>query len=999
MTALISITLLSLTSAWAQYTVKGQIVDAVGPVIGAAVLEQGTLNGTESDMDGNFTLTVPSASSMIEISLIGYKTLVFQADQVPPIVTLEDDTEMLEEVVVIGYGTVKKEDLTGSVATVRADQLNKGSITSPSELLKGKSAGVVITDGDGAPGSAATIRIRGGSSLSATNDPLIVIDGLPISNAGISGVADQLSSINPNDIETFTVLKDASATAIYGSRASNGVIIITTKKGSRYDSAMPKISADYTFSVSQNYRYLDVMTGDEMRAGMQQYITQTLGVEDYQNHAAYQALGDANTDWQKEIFQLGMSHDANVSLSGNFNFGEAGYMPYRVSGGYLNEKGTLKTSSLERGTVALNLTPTFFDDHLTISLNGKGMFQNNRFANTGAISAAVEYDPTQSVFDENGEYTAWRGLDGYNTQSTINPVAALYERTDVSKASRFIGNAQFDYKIHGFEDLRLNLNLGMDYSHSNGTVTVPYGAEQSWHNQTQNGRGLNNPYDQTKRDMTLEAYADYTKEINKHSFGVMAGYSWQHFYTESNSLSETQPDPVAGSVATLSEFHNKSEYYLVSFFGRANYNYDNRYMVTATVRWDGTSRFSNNKWGFFPSVALGWNIKGESFLKNVKAVSDLKLRLSWGQTGQQDLNAGDYPTLSTYQTNLTGSYYPIADMIRYDEDGNAYYLPPITANGYNADLKWETTTTYNIGLDYGFFNDRLFGTLDVYYRETTDLLNYTPVAAGANLTNYLTANIGSLVNKGVEFEITGIPIQTQDWNWTIGANFAYNQNRITKLTTNDGDGYKGVETGGISGGVGNNIQRHMTGYPANTFYVYQQIYDEQGAPIPGAYVDRNNDGVIDADDLYYSGQAAPKWTIGFNTSVSWKNLTLAIAGHGNLGNMVYNNNASRLSLLSDLWTNTFVRNCMNGAVDLGFNQAAYLSDYWLEDGSFFKIDRITLSYLFDLGKGGGLNLFATVQNVATFTNYSGIDPEVYNGIDNNMYPRPRTYIIGLKYNF
>ena len=988
MTALISITLLSLTSAWAQYTVKGRIVDAVGPVIGAAVLEQGTLNGTESDMDGNFTLTVPSASSMIEISLIGYKTLVFQADQVPAVIVLEDDTEMLEEVVVIGYGTVKKEDLTGSVATVRADQLNKGAVTSPTEMLKGKSAGVVITEGDGAPGSGSTIRIRGGSSLNAQNSPLIVIDGLPITNEGISGVADQLSSINPADIETFTVLKDASATAIYGSRASNGVIIITTKKGSRNDSAVPHVNADYTLSISQNAKYLDVMTGDEMRAAMKAYT----GSETSQG---YLALGDANTDWQKQIYQLGMSHEANVGLQGNFKFGEAGFMPYRVSGGYLNEKGTLKTSSMERGTISLNLTPTLFDDHLTISLNGKGMFQNNRFANTGAISAAIEYDPTQPVYSED------HGLDGYwmwgemvngkfepNTQSTINPLAALMQRNDVSKASRFIGNAQFDYKIHGLEDLRLNLNLGMDYSHSNGTVTVPYGAEQSYHNQTQAGRGLNNPYDQTKRDMTLEAYADYSKEINKHSFGVMAGYSWQHFYTESNSISETQPDLVAGSVATLSEFHNKSEYYLVSFFGRANYNYDNRYMLTATVRWDGTSRFTNNKWGFFPSVAFGWNIKGESFLKDSKAVSDLKLRLSWGQTGQQDI--GDvYQSIPTYQTNLIGSYYMF----------NGQVIVPITPNGYNADLKWETTTTYNIGIDYGFLNDRLFGTLDVYYRETTDLLNYTPVAAGANLTNYLFANIGSMVNKGVEFEITGIPIQTQNWNWTIGANFAYNHNRITKLTTNDGEGYTGVATGGISGGVGNTIQRHMVGYPMNTFYVYQQIYDAEGAPIPGAYVDQNGDGVIDADDLYYLGQASPVWTLGFNTSVSWKNLTLAIAGHGSLGNMVYNNNASRLSLLSDLWTNSFVRNCMTAAPAWGFNQAAYLSDYWVEDGSFFKIDRITLSYLFDLGKGGSLSLFGTVQNVATITKYSGIDPEVFGGIDNNLYPRPRTYIIGLKYNF
>ncbi len=985
MTVLISVTLLSLSSAFAQYTVKGQVVDAMGPVIGAAVLEQGTINGTETDLDGNFELTVSSASSMIEVSLIGYKTVVVRADQVSVIV-LEEDTELLDEVVVIGYGTVKKEDLTGSVSTVRADQLNKGVVTSPAELLKGKSAGVVITDGDGAPGSASTIRIRGGSSLSAVNDPLIVVDGLPITNSGISGVADQLSSINPSDIETFTVLKDASATAIYGSRASNGVIIITTKKGSRNDSAVPHVSADFTASVSNNYRYLDVMTGDEMRAAMVQYrgITDVANTDD----PAYLALGDANTDWQKQIYQLGQSYEGNISLQGNFKFGDAGYMPYRLSGGYLNEKGTLKTSGMERGTVSLNLTPTFFDDHLTISLNGKGMFQSNRFANTAAISAAVEYDPTQPVYDENGDYTMWMGQDGFNTQSTINPLAALYDREDRSNASRFIGNAQIDYKVHGLEDLRLNLNLGLDYSHSEGLVEVPYGAEQSWHNQTQNGRGLYNPYDQTKRDMTLEAYADYTKTLGKHSFGVMAGYSWQHFYTADNSISLTQEDEL-GAQETLSEYHNATEYFLVSFFGRINYDYDNRYMVTATVRGDGTSRFVNNKWGVFPSVALAWNLKGESWLKNSRAVSALKLRLSWGQTGQQDLNAGDYPALATYMYNSNGSYYMF--------DGTM--IVPIKPNGYNPDLKWETTTTYNVGVDYGFFNDRLFGTLDLYYRETTDLLNNIPVPAGANLTNYLTANIGSLINKGVEFEINGVAIQTPDWNWTIGANFAYNYNRITKLTTNDDPSYTGVETGGISGGVGNNVQRHMVGYAANTFYLYEQIYDENGAPIPGAYVDQNNDGVIDANDRVFKGQAAPKWTIGFNTSLSWRNLTLSISGHGNLGQMVYNNNASRLSLLSDLWTNNFVRNCMGNSMSLGFDNAAYLSDYWLEDGSFFKIDRITLSYLFDLGKGGSLSLFGTVQNVATFTKYSGIDPEVFSGIDNNLYPRPRTYILGLKYNF
>lgn len=984
-TALITVAFLSLSSAFAQYKVTGKVVDNIGPVIGVAVLEQGTINGTETDLDGRFELTVPSESSIVEFILIGYKTLSFPANQVPSVVVMQEDKELLEEVVVIGYGTVKKEDMTGSVAAVKADQLNKGMVTSPSELLRGKSAGVVITDGNGAPGSGSTIRIRGGSSLNASNDPLIVVDGLPISNTGINGMSDPLSSINPNDIESFTVLKDASATAIYGSRASNGVIIITTKKGSRYDSAIPKISFDYTASVAHNYKYLDVMTGDEMREAMNQWNPEV----------ASTVLGKENTNWQKEIYQLGVSHDANLSLQGNVKFGKAGFMPYRVSGGYLNETGTLKTGKMERGTLSLNLSPTLFDDHLTVNLNGKGMITNNNFANQAAIWQAVQYDPTQPVYSEDKT----QGLDGYrmwgtwdeatgtflpNTQATSNPLASLYQKTDVSKAYRFIGNAQFDYKIHGFEDLRLNLNLGMDYSSSSGTVDIPAGSEMSIHDQSQAGAGSINWYDQTKRDMTLEAYADYTKNINKHNFGIMGGYSWQHFYTESNSLTQRATDN-----SVLSEFHNKSEYFLVSFFGRANYNYDERYMLTATVRWDGTSRFANNKWGFFPSVALGWNIKNESFLKNVKAVSDLKLRLSWGQTGQQDLNQGDYPTLSTYKLNLLGSYYYFGDRL----------IIPITPEGYNADLRWETTTTYNVGLDFGFANGRIFGSVDAYYRDTKDLLNYTPVAAGANLKNYLTANIGNLVNKGVEIELNAYVLQGNDWNWLVGVNGAYNQNRITKLTTSDGPDYKGVATGGISGGVGNTIQRYMVGYPVNTFYVYEQIYDNDGTPIPGAYVDRNGDGTIDADDLYCYKQAAPVWSIGFNTELSWKNLTLAIAGHGSLGNYVYNNNASQLSLLTDLWTNNFVSNRIPNAMELGFSNSAYFSDYWVENASFFKIDKITLSYLFNLKKAGNLSLFGTVQNVCTFTKYSGMDPEVFNGIDSNLYPRPRTYIIGIKYNF
>ena len=977
------------TSVSAQngYQVKGVVVDAQGPVIGATVMQQGTTVGTSTGLDGDYTLTVSGPDAVIEISCIGYATQVFAASQVPPTVTLVEDSEFLDDVVVIGYGTVKKSDLTGSVSTVRADQVNKGMISSPSQLLAGKSSGVVVTAGDGMPGSGSTIRIRGGSSLNATNDPLVVVDGLPIGGTGISGVGDALASINPSDIESFTVLKDASATAIYGSRASNGVIIITTKKGAT-GNVRPTITADFTTSVSQNAKYLDVLTGDEMRAAMQKFYGD--------NEKAMAALGKENTDWQKEIWRTGISYEGNVGISGNVKMGSS-VLPYRVSGGYLNQKGTLKTSAMDRGTLALNLNPQLLDKHLTVSLNGKGMVIRNNFANTAAIGQAVQYDPTQAVYDPNGIH-GYRSWGTANTLGT-NPVASLDEKFDKSNARRFIGNAQFDYKIHGFEDLRLNLNLGLDYSKSNGTVDILQGSEQSWHSQTEAGAGRHSDYDQVRRDRTLEFYADYNHTFaDKHLVDVMAGYSWQHFWHKSNRFSThalTDPDgkdlgvDINDPANVYEDKQNAFENYLVSFFGRINYTFDERYFLTATLRADGTSRFANNKWGLFPSVAFAWNAKNEDFLRGVDAISALKVRLSWGQTGQQDVAGDSYPTLPTYTISQQGSYYRFGDQI----------VVPIRPDGYNGDLKWETTTTYNAGVDFGFLDGRLTTSLDAYYRLTTDLLNYTPVAAGANLKNYLNGNIGSLVNKGVEMDVNYIVFQTRDLFWQVGVNGAYNHQLITKMTANDGDGYKGVTTGGIAGAVGNTIQRHMAGYAPNTFYVYQQIYDQDGKPVMGAYVDRNGDGTVDEDDMYYSKNPHPKFTFGLNTTLNYKAWTFAASAHANLGNYVYDNNSSQLSLMSDLWTNNFIANRVPQGVEDAFTKAQYFSDYYIKNASFFKLDNVTLGYTFGLPKDMSLNLFATVQNVFCITPYKGIDPEVFNGIDSNLWPRPRTYVAGIKFNF
>ncbi|MBQ2364994.1 MAG: TonB-dependent receptor [Alistipes sp.] len=969
-----------------KYEVKGVVVDTTGtPVIGASVFEIGTNNGVTTDVNGQYELKVNSAESIVEISFIGYKTLtlVASSSQLQNVV-LEEDSARIDDVVIVGYGVVKKNDLTGSVSTVKADQTNKGLATSPTDLLRGKSAGVVVTSGDGAPGSGASIRIRGGASLSASNDPMIVIDGLPVSNDGVSGMGNPLTSINPSDIESFTVLKDASATAIYGSRASNGVIIITTKKGSKYDSGAPHVSVDFTASLSQNAKYVDVLTGDEMRQVMEWYMGGT-------DNAAYGALGTANTDWQREIYQLAQSYEANASLTGNIKMGDKNHLPYRVSGGYINQDGTLKTSNMERGTLSINLNPNLLNNHLTIGLNAKGTITNNRFANSGAVGEAVRFDPTQPVYSENGYngYFSW----GANSNATSNPVATLNDKNDVSNAKRFIGNAQIDYKIHGFEDLRLNLNLGLDYAKSSGTVDIASGVEMV--SKDGDPRGNHTDYSYLRRDQTLEFYGDYSKTLGDHSFGIMAGYSWQHFYNESyNATNNLDTAEDAADYWISKPKTSMSEYFLVSFFGRVNYSYANRYMLTATFRADGTSRFSNNKWGFFPSVALAWNVKNESFLEDVDAVSALKLRLSYGQTGQQAVGSL-YGTIPTYVNNTQGSFYPFGDT----------WIEPITPQGYNANLKWETTTTYNVGVDLGFLDGRITASADFYHRYTTDLLNWTPVAAGSNLTNYLDANIGELKNLGVEFELNAVAIQTKDWTWNIGANVAWNKNTITKLTSDDERAdYQGVYTGGISGGVDSKVQIHQTGQPLNSFFVYQQVYDVNGKPIEGMYVDRNGDGKIDQYDKYCFHNPAPDVTIGFNTQLSWKALTLAVSAHANIGNYVYDNVSSNGELLTDLWTNNFVSNRVYSAIYSEFDESAqYFSDYYVRNASFLKLDNITLSYRFDLGKvcdrDMSLNVFATVQNVATITGYKGIDPEIAGGIDNNMYPRPRTYILGVKFNF
>lgn len=981
-----------------QIAVKGHVKDTTGePVIGANVLVKGTTNGTITDFDGNFMLNVPK-DAILSVSFVGYKSAEVKAASTV-MVTLEDDSQVLDAVVVIGYGSVKKNDMTGSVTAIKPDKLNKGLITNAQDMMTGKIAGVSVISKGGAPGEGATIRIRGGSSLTAENDPLIVIDGLAMDNKGVKGLANPLSMVNPNDIESFTVLKDASATAIYGSRASNGVIIITTKKGQA--GARPTISYDGNVSVSTVKSTVDVMDGDQFRS----FIKDIWG----EDSEAYSKLGNANTDWQKEIFRPAVSTDHNLTISGGLK-----NMPYRVSFGYTNQNGIVKTSKFERYTASVSLAPSFFEDHLKINANLKGMIAKNRYADGGAVGSAVSFDPTQSVRSDDPYHQYY--FDGYfqwNTDASSlnddtwkrtfngnapgNPVALLEEKDDRAISKSLIGNLELDYKFHFLPDLHAHVNGGMDLSTGKQYTDVsPYSS-------TNNYYGSYGWEQKDKYNLSLNAYLQYSKDFtDKHRFDVMAGYEWQHFhdtsdqeywglYPLSNNVVENR-----GQRYNNTSSGSATESYLVSFFGRVNYTLLDRYLFTATVRQDGSSRFhKNNRWGLFPSFALGWKLKEEAFLKDVDVLSDLKLRLGYGITGQQNINSGDYPYLAVYETNKDGAYYPILG------EGITY-----RPNAYNPDLKWEKTTTYNVGLDFGFLNNRINGAVDYYYRKTTDLLNSVFVSAGTNFKNKVLSNVGSLENSGIEFSINSKPVVTTDWTWDLGFNITYNKNEITKLTTGDSENYYVAAGDNIGGGRDMKAMAHAVGHPASSFYVYQQVYDENGKPIENEFVDRNGDGTINGDDRYFYKKPTADVLMGLTSRLSYKSWDFSFSLRASLNNYVYNSVEAGGSDCNP--TSVYSFGALNNRPLMGVanniqskNDNALLSDYFVQNASFMKCDNITLGYSFKklFGAPIGGRVYAAVQNVFTITKYKGLDPEVEKGLDNNIYPRPLTTLIGLSLNF
>jgi len=975
----------------AQNVVSGNVSDSKtgAPLSGVTVTLKGTGTKSQTTGDGLFKINVPGKKGTLVITYVGYATqeLIVAGNNAGSI-SLVQSNQQLNEVVVVGYGSARKKDLTGAVTVVTSKDFQKGQITSPDQLIAGKVAGVSITSNGGAPGSGSTIRIRGGSSLNASNDPLIVVDGVPLDNAGISGSANALSLINPNDIESFNILKDASATAIYGSRASNGVIIITTKRG---QAGKTKVNFNTQLSVGKITKKVDVLAADQFRS----YVNA--------NGTAEQKslMGNASTDWQDEIYQSASTSDNNISITGACH-----NAPYRLSIGYLNQQGILKTDRLERATLGFNYSPKFFNNNLKADINIKASQTGTRFANRGAIGTAATFDPTQPVYSGSNRYNGfYEWLDpnattGLRSLAPKNPVGLLQQQNDVSDVKRSIGNLVLEYKLPFFPSLRANMNLGYDVANGTGTNYINDSAASTYRRYVDAGGiphgGVSSNFRQEKRNTLMEFYLGYNRDLKsiKSKLDVIAGYSYNDFLTTNYFFADRTSDGRVTPGSNPKFPFDKPRYTLMSFYGRLNFALMDRFLLTATVRDDGSSRFSSdNRWGIFPSAALAWKMKEESFLKNSKVISDMKLRFGYGVTGQQD-GIGYYDYIPYYTLSNNSAQYQL---------GNTFYNM-YRPNGYYANRQWEQTATTNIGLDYALLNNRINGSVEVYQKKTTKLLNEIDQPAGTNFSNKIVANVGDMQNRGVEFNINADVVKSKDFTWNIGFNATYNRNEITKLTISDDPNYRGNQYGGISGGTGTTLFINTVGLPKGSFYVYQQVYDAAGKPIDGLYEDRNRDGLINTDDLYQYKNADPEAFFGFTTNVNYKKFNAGFVIRANVGNYVYNNVNSTLGTNNVIFGNGYLNNAYSDLLNTGFTgtKAGYiLSDYYIQNASFLRMDNFNLGY--DLGKvfkeSANLRINANVQNVFVITKYKGLDPEIQGGVDNNFYPRPRTFTIGANLDF
>ena len=958
-------------------TIKGVVTDAQNgeALIGATIMVEGDKSGTVTDFDGNFSLQVPSSAKKVKISYIGY------IDQVVAIsdnmkVNLESDSKALADVVVIGYGTARKSDLTGSVATVKAKDFNKGLVSSPEQLINGKVSGVQIMSNSGSASAGSTIRVRGGASLNASNDPLIVLDGVPLEQGGISGNSSNfLSMINPSDIESMTVLKDASSTAIYGSRASNGVIIITTKKGQQ---GAVKVNFNTTNSLQTRAQMVDMLSRDEFVNVINQFGT------DNQKSL----LGTANTDWNDEVYRTAFGTDNNLSVSGSIDK----WLPFRVSVGYYNQSGLVRKDNVERWTGNVVFTPSFFQDHLKLTINAKGTLNNNSFNNGSAVWAAATFNPTIPVYSGNNSYGGFNealDADGYPVNAGVRNPRGLVDLYDSkSKVSRFIGSMDVDYKVHFLPDLKFHATIGADYAKGDGTIYVPGYAAQAF-NKDESLSGNDYKYGPQKNEnRLLTLYANYAKyfENIKSNVDLTAGYDYQYWKSTTPLYYTKSAAGTTLSTVKASDYRHV----MLSYYGRVNYSFDGKYLLTATVRRDASSRFSKDtRWGTFPSVALGWTLTEEPWLKNQKVLSNLKLRASYGITGQQE-GIGNYNYLPVYTASVAGAEAFI----------NGHYITTYRPESYVENLKWETTTSWNFGLDFGFLNGRIGGAIDFYTRKTKDLLASVPTAAGTNFSKTILTNVGNVDSKGIEVFLNATPVQTKDWEWNLSYNFTWQNMKVKNLSLTQGGSQTNVKVGPSIDAY--QFQVLSEGYEPYMFYVYHQLYDSKtGKPIEGAYADLNNDGEINDADLYRYHSPAPKYIMGLSTSLRYKQLTLGMSFRANIDNYVYNGMGMSTGAWETVSYNNSQLNNLNASfLKTGFKTRQYLSDYYVENASFLKLDNLSLSYnVGKINKWASLTVSAMVQNVFTITGYSGTDPEVPNGMDNSFYPRPRTYSVSLGLQF
>ena len=958
-------------------TIKGEVTDAQNgeALIGATVMVEGEKGGTVTDFDGNFSLQVSSSAKKIKVSYIGYIDKVLSiSDNMK--VKLESDSKALADVVVIGYGTARKSDLTGSVATVKSKDFNKGLVSSPEQLINGKVSGVQIMSNSGSASAGSTIRVRGGASLNASNDPLIVLDGVPLEQGGISGNSSNfLSMINPSDIESMTVLKDASSTAIYGSRASNGVIIITTKKGQQ---GAVKVNFNTTNSLQTRAQMVDMLSRDEFVNVINQFGT------DNQKSL----LGTANTDWNDEVYRTAFGTDNNLSVSGSIDK----WLPFRVSVGYYNQSGLVRKDNVERWTGNVVLTPSFFQDHLKLTINAKGTLNNNSFNNGGAVWAAATFNPTIPVYSGNDKYGGYNealDADGYPVNAGVRNPRGLVDLYDSkSKVSRFIGSMDVDYKVHFLPELKLHATVGADYAKGDGTIYVPAYAAQSY-NKDESLGGSDYKYGPQKNEnRLLTLYANYAKyfEDIKSNVDLTAGYDYQYWKSTTPLYYTKSAAGTTLSTVKASDYRHV----MLSYYGRINYSFDGKYLLTATVRRDASSRFSKDtRWGTFPSVALGWTLTEEPWLKNQKVLSNLKLRASYGVTGQQE-GIGNYNYLPVYTYSVTGAEAFI----------NGQYINTYRPEAYVSDLKWETTTSWNFGLDFGFLDGRIGGAIDFYTRKTKDLLASVPTAAGTNFSKTILTNVGNVDSKGIEVSLNATPIQTKDWEWNLSYNFTWQNMKVKNLSLTQGGSQTNVKVGPSIDAY--QFQVLSEGYEPYMFYVYHQLYDSKtGKPIEGAYADLNNDGEINESDLYRYHSPAPKYIMGLSTSLRYKQLTLGMSFRANIDNYVYNGMGMSTGAFETVsYNNSQLNNLNTSFLKTGFKTRQYLSDYYVENASFLKLDNLSLSYnVGKINKWASLTVSAMVQNVFTITGYSGTDPEVPNGMDNSFYPRPRTYSVSLGLQF